>query len=125
MFRTLKFSEGAWSKRHFRGGIYLNPRQSAKSAAKVFRSPDRPMKPILRSQKITRFLKLLQHLWRHIAATDNNCHDLSPVLYECMIAGRVIDVPEQATLSESTSGGLEPESVTVDLCKRGIDASMF
>ena len=32
----------------------------------------------------------------------------SPVMLECMRAGRVIDVPEQPTLSESTAGGLEP-----------------
>ncbi len=45
----------------------------------------------------------------------------SPVMLECMRAGRVIDVPEQPTLSESTAGGLEPGSVTLDLCRRVID----
>src|SRR5258708_369438 len=49
----------------------------------------------------------------------------SRVLYECMQAGRVIDVPEQATLSESTAGGLEPGSITVDICKSVIDHSIF
>ena len=49
----------------------------------------------------------------------------SPVMYECMRAGRVIDVAEQPTLSESTAGGLEPESVTVDICRRVIDRSVF
>ena len=49
----------------------------------------------------------------------------SPVIYECMKAGRVIDVPEQPTLSESTAGGLEPGSITVDICKRVIDCSIF
>lgn len=49
----------------------------------------------------------------------------SPVLYECIKAGGIVDVPEQATLSESTAGGLEPESVTLDLCKRVIDRSML
>ncbi len=42
-----------------------------------------------------------------------------------MQAGRVIDVPEQATLSESTAGGLEPGSITVDICKSVIDHSIF
>jgi threonine dehydratase len=47
--------------------------------------------------------------------------EASPVLLRCMEAGRVIDVPEEPTISESTSGGLEPGSVTVELCKRVID----
>ena len=45
----------------------------------------------------------------------------SPVLYECLRAGRIVEVPEQPTLSESTAGGLEPESVTLDLCRAVID----
>jgi threonine dehydratase len=49
----------------------------------------------------------------------------SPVLYECMKAGRVIDVPERSTLSESTAGGLEPGSITLDVCNRVIDHSIF
>jgi threonine dehydratase len=49
----------------------------------------------------------------------------SPVLYQCMKAGRIIDVPEQPTLSESTAGGLEPGSVTLDLCKNVIDRSIL
>jgi threonine dehydratase len=49
----------------------------------------------------------------------------SPVLFECIKAGRIVTVPEQATLSESTAGGLEPESVTLDLCKRVIDRSIL
>lgn len=49
----------------------------------------------------------------------------SPVLYECIKAGRIIDVPEQPTLSESTAGGLEPGSVTLDICKQVIDRSVL
>lgn len=49
----------------------------------------------------------------------------SPVMYECMRAGRVIDVAERPTLSESTAGGLEPESVTLDLCRRVVDRSVL
>lgn len=45
----------------------------------------------------------------------------SRVLYESLKAGRIIDFPEQSTLSESTAGGLEPDSVTLDVCKRVID----
>ncbi len=49
----------------------------------------------------------------------------SPVLYQCLRAGRIVDVPERPTLSESTAGGLEPESITLDLCRRVIDRSVL
>src|ERR1017187_10191503 len=49
----------------------------------------------------------------------------SPVLHECLRAGRVIAVPEQPTLSESTAGGLEPDSVTLPICRKAIDTSVF
>lgn len=49
----------------------------------------------------------------------------SPVMWECMQAGRVVNVPERPTLSESTAGGLEPESVTLDVCRRVIDGAVF
>lgn len=49
----------------------------------------------------------------------------SRVLYESMKAGRIIDVPEQPTLSESTAGGLEPGSVTLEICRSVIDRSIM
>ena len=49
----------------------------------------------------------------------------SPVLYECLLAGRIIDVPEKPTISESTSGNLEPESVTLEYCRDAIDRSVL
>ncbi len=49
----------------------------------------------------------------------------SPVLHECLRAGRVIDVPEQPTLSESTAGGLEPDSVTLPVCQAAIDSAVL
>ena len=45
----------------------------------------------------------------------------SPVLYECLQAGRIFDVPERPTLSESTCGNLEPGSVTLEICRQAID----
>jgi threonine dehydratase len=41
----------------------------------------------------------------------------SAVLYRCLLAGRLIDVPETATLSESTAGGVEAGSITFALCR--------
>ena len=49
----------------------------------------------------------------------------APVLYECLRAGRAIEVPERPTLSESTAGGVEPESVTLALCRGAIDRSIL
>jgi threonine dehydratase len=49
----------------------------------------------------------------------------SPVMYECMRAGRIVDVSEEPTLSESTAGGLEPEPVTLDVCRRVIERAVL
>ena len=49
----------------------------------------------------------------------------SRVLYESMQAGRIIEIPEQPTLSESTAGGLEPGSVTLEICRNVIDRSVM
>jgi threonine dehydratase len=49
----------------------------------------------------------------------------SPALYECLRAGKVIEVPEQPTLSVSTAGGLEDEAVTLPICRDVIDRSVL
>ena len=49
----------------------------------------------------------------------------SPVMYECMRSGLIVDVPEEPTLSESTAGGLEPESVTLDVCRCVVDRGVL
>src|SRR5262245_44469930 len=49
----------------------------------------------------------------------------SPVLHECIKAGHIIDVPEKPTLSESTAGGLEHDSVTLEVCRQVIDRSVL
>ena len=49
----------------------------------------------------------------------------SPVMHACLNAGRIVEVAEQPTLSESTAGGLEPGSVTFDVCRRVIDRSVL
>jgi len=45
----------------------------------------------------------------------------SPVLYESMKAGWILPVQEKPTLSESTSGGLEEGSVTLEVCAAVVD----
>jgi len=49
----------------------------------------------------------------------------SPVLYECLRAGRIVEVHEQPTLSESTSGNLEEGSVTLEICRQVIDRGVL
>ncbi len=51
--------------------------------------------------------------------------ETSPVLLRCLEAGRMIEVPEQPTLSESTAGGLEPGSITLDICRGVIDRAVL
>lgn len=45
----------------------------------------------------------------------------SPVLYECLKAGRIIEVEERPTISDSTAGGIEDGSLTLPLCQEVID----
>ena len=49
----------------------------------------------------------------------------SPVMHACMKAGAIVDVPELPTLSESTAGGLEPGSITLELCRSVVDRAVF
>ncbi|HLY98476.1 MAG TPA: threonine/serine dehydratase [Candidatus Angelobacter sp.] len=49
----------------------------------------------------------------------------SPVLYESIKAGRIIEVAEGPTVSESTAGGLESGSITLDVCRDVIDHSVL
>jgi threonine dehydratase len=49
----------------------------------------------------------------------------SPVLYESIKAGRILNVPEKPTLSESTAGGLEEDSITLKICESVIDSSVL
>ncbi len=45
----------------------------------------------------------------------------APVMYECIKAGKVIDVPEQPTLSDGTAGGIDHDAITFELCRDLID----
>lgn len=49
----------------------------------------------------------------------------SPVLYECLRAGQIIEVEENPTLSVSTAGGVEPGSITFELARQVIDRSVL
>ena len=49
----------------------------------------------------------------------------SRVMYECLRVGRILEVPERYTLSESTAGGVEAGSITFELCQSVIDRSVL
>ena len=45
----------------------------------------------------------------------------SPVMYACIKAGKIIEVSERPTISDATAGGIEPGSITFELCQRYVD----
>jgi len=45
----------------------------------------------------------------------------SPAMAVSVRAGRILDVPMQATLSDGTAGGIEPDAVTFDACRTLVD----
>ena len=46
-------------------------------------------------------------------------------MYHCLQAGEIYDVVEQDTLSDGTAGGVEPGSVTFDLCQQLLDDNVL
>ena len=66
---------------------------------------------------IAAYLKSVSPHTRVIGCWPENARSL----YECLRAGKVIDVPEEPTISESTTGGLEEGSITLQLCQQLID----
>ncbi|QMT61797.1 threonine/serine dehydratase [Legionella sp. PC997] len=45
----------------------------------------------------------------------------SPVMYESVKAGKIISMDTLPTLSDATAGGIEPNSITLDLCRDYVD----
>ncbi len=45
----------------------------------------------------------------------------SPAMHTCIETGQIQDVPEQPTLSDGTAGGIEPDTITFEACRRLID----
>lgn len=46
----------------------------------------------------------------------------APAMYECIKANKIIEVPEQPTLSDGTAGGIEAGSITFEICRRYVDS---
>ncbi|HJP65347.1 MAG TPA: threonine/serine dehydratase [Actinomycetota bacterium] len=45
----------------------------------------------------------------------------SPAMARAVEAGRILEVPSEPTLSDGTAGGIEPGSITFDLCRSLVD----
>ena len=45
----------------------------------------------------------------------------SAVMYESLRAGRVVQIPYKPTLADGVAGGVEPGSITLELCRRYVD----
>ncbi|MFX0124128.1 MAG: threonine/serine dehydratase [Candidatus Hodarchaeota archaeon] len=45
----------------------------------------------------------------------------SPVMYESIKAGKIVDMESKPTLSDGSAGGIEPNAITFDLCQRYVD----
>ncbi len=45
----------------------------------------------------------------------------SAVMAESVRAGQIVELPDLPTLSDGTAGGIEPDSITFELCRRLID----
>lgn len=45
----------------------------------------------------------------------------SPVMLESVRAGRIVEMDGLPTLSDGTAGGIEPDAITFDLCRRVVD----
>jgi len=48
----------------------------------------------------------------------------SPVMHESLKAGQVVDIPSLPTLSDGTAGGVEPDTITFELCQKVVDDSL-
>lgn len=66
---------------------------------------------------IAGYLKSTQPHARIIGCSPVN----SQVMIESVKAGRILDLPSLPTLSDGTAGGVEPDSITFDLCRDLVD----
>jgi len=66
---------------------------------------------------IAGFLKSIDARVRVIGCSPEN----SPVMIESIKANQIIEMESQPTLSDGTAGGIEPNAITFDLCRRLVD----
>ncbi len=67
------------------------------------------------------YLKSVNPRVKIVACWPENSH----VMHDSMRAGRAVQVPELPTISDSTAGGVEEGAITIELCRRFVDDSVF
>jgi threonine dehydratase len=66
---------------------------------------------------ISGYLKAVNPSVRCIGCLPEN----SPVMYESVKAGKIVEMESKPTLSDGTAGGIEPGSITFDICRDCVD----
>lgn len=66
---------------------------------------------------IAGFLKTIDNTIEIIGCQPEN----SCVMYESVKAGRILDIESKPTISDGTAGGIEPGSITLELCRELVD----
>ena len=66
---------------------------------------------------IASYLKAVQPTVRMVACSPNH----SKVMAESVAAGEILDLESLPTLSDGTAGGVEPGSITFELCRTLLD----
>jgi threonine dehydratase len=66
---------------------------------------------------IAGYLKLIHSHVKIFGCSPQN----SPVMIESVRAGKILDLPSLPTISDGTAGGVEPGSITFDLCRDLVD----
>ena len=51
--------------------------------------------------------------------------EASPVMYESLKAGRIVDVPKSKTIAEGLSGGIEKGALTFEIAKKWVDRALL
>jgi threonine dehydratase len=67
---------------------------------------------------IASYLKAVNPKIEVVACLPEN----APVMYECIKAGKIIEVAEKPTLSDATAGGIEAGSITFEVCQKYVDS---
>ena len=67
---------------------------------------------------IAGYLKSIQPHVKIIGCSPQN----SQVMIQSVTAGEILDLPSLPTISDGTAGGVEPGSITFDLCRNLVDA---
>ena len=66
---------------------------------------------------IAGYLKAIRPDVRVVGCSAEN----SQVMIQSVQAGRILDLPSLPTLSDGTAGGIEPDSITFELCRTLVD----